>query len=80
MISKEILIEYLYYIFGVEFRYYYSTDNYIVYFIYNMSMIGYNTEEDNWSGVVDNEIIRFYEDLMSIDMKVWIRKRKLEKI
>jgi hypothetical protein len=81
MISNEILIEYLYYIFGVVWEYDgMIANNKILFFQYDENLIGYFKDDNAWSGLINNDIRHLYDNIKNKDMLVWLRKRKLDKL
>jgi hypothetical protein len=80
MISKELIEEYLFDIFGIEWKY--SNDDYgYMFFEYNINIIGYNIEEGNWGKSLTRKLDKVFKSkLENGDIKVWNRKRKLENI
>jgi hypothetical protein len=79
MISNDIIIEYLNDVFGIWFEYYMKSGD-IIFFINCSNIIGYNYTDNVWTSSTFEDDTRsdLYYELG--DIKVWIRKKKLEKI
>jgi hypothetical protein len=84
-ITKDILGEYLLDMTNIKWEFY-KIDHYgdceVLLFVYKHEMLGYFTGGDTWSmGLcIGEEFEGTCDKLNDSDIKVWLRKRKLEKI
>jgi hypothetical protein len=87
MVSKGLIEEYLFDIFGLRFEYDYTiSEHNLIIFKYKSLRIGYYNDKFTYgfdkNFKYSDEEIMYYKELFKKleDMKVWLRKKKLERI
>jgi hypothetical protein len=89
MISKEIIEEYLYDMLGSKFKYYSMDSDGYMFFKHDVDIIGYNSDRNMWFvwymsddklGFSISKKSKYDKTLKNSDIKVWIRKKKLNKV
>jgi hypothetical protein len=84
MISKVLLEDYLFEVFGVDFKFHsFDSKHKVASFKYEENIIYYNYGRNIWifASVVCEDILDSYRNiLLKKDFIIWSRKKKLERI